>query len=86
MKIIFLDFDGVLNDHHHIKKVSAKEVKTQTHREDEHLDPEKVKLLNKIKKETGASVVVCSSWRILHTRQDLEHILQKRGTCELGLS
>lgn len=47
MKVIFLDFDGVLT--------SSKAYGV--------LDPEKMELLWKILEETGASVVISSSWR-----------------------
>ena len=47
MKIIFLDFDGVLS---HYKS-------------EYNIDPEKIELLLKIVEETGAKIVISSSWR-----------------------
>lgn len=57
MKVIFLDFDGVLT--------SSKAWGV--------LDPEKMELLWRILEETGASVVISSSWREF----DLESTLNK---------
>lgn len=47
MKIIFLDFDGVLSHYN----------------SGYNIDPEKVELLLKIVEETGAKIVISSSWR-----------------------
>lgn len=48
-KAIFLDIDGVLNDDHFGIKI----------------EEERVALLAKIVKETGASIVLSSSWRYM---------------------
>lgn len=50
-KAIFLDIDGVLNDDHFGIKI----------------EEERVALLAKIVKETGASIVLSSSWRYMYT-------------------
>ena len=58
MKIIFLDFDGVIT----------------TYKSGYKIDPEKVELLLKIVEETGAKIVITSSWRsynIEETRKKL---------------
>lgn len=48
MKVIFLDFDGVIS----------------TYEKGMNLDPEKVVLLEEILSSTGAKIVVTSSWRV----------------------
>lgn len=75
MKVIFLDFDGVLNH---------QELFLQRHLEgggdpDDAIDPACVERLNRLIQETGAKVVVSSTWRILKTLDVLQEILDKRG-------
>jgi hydroxymethylpyrimidine pyrophosphatase-like HAD family hydrolase len=57
VKVIFLDIDGVLNSHFwsisHQKEISDGTL----------IDEEKVKLLAKLVKETGAVIVMHSGWR-----------------------
>ena len=50
MKVLFLDVDGVITHQHYEGK------------EREGLDPEKIKLVARIVKNTGAFVVLTSSW------------------------
>lgn len=81
MKVLFLDFDGVLNSHKFITHqanhtnqsiVSMRDPKTM-------IDPEAVKILNKIIEATGAKVVISSSWRHLHEWEELQEMLIARG-------
>ena len=71
IKYIFLDIDGVLNSIEYYKEKPQherwKELKDKL---DKHIawgvcniDPKAVKLLNKLVNETGAQIVVSSSWR-----------------------
>lgn len=64
MKYLFLDIDGVLN---HDKWYDSKRMKelspTFVRWEQECFDPECVQRVNRILKETGAELVVSSSWR-----------------------
>lgn len=53
-KIIFLDIDGVLNSESYYKSKVTK-----------NFDPECVKRLNRIIKETNAGIVISSSWKLL---------------------
>lgn len=53
MKVLFLDVDGVLNSNRRSLEISS----------GEYLDEEKVKLLSKIIRQTGAVVVLHSAWR-----------------------
>jgi hypothetical protein len=69
MKVVFLDFDGVLNSSRWFAKGTP-----FTHPED-HLDPEAVQLLN----ELEADVVVSSAWRYGYRRIQLSEFLRNRG-------
>lgn len=71
-KYIFLDIDGVLNsvsfykersqsERYSILKEKIKDEYIASYLAD--IDPEKVKLLNKLTDVTGAKIVVSSSWR-----------------------
>ncbi len=62
-KYIFIDFDGVLNTERHHGNLVAAGKKTS----DEFgplFDPEAVANLGKIVEETGANIVICSSWKM----------------------
>lgn len=81
MKLIYLDFDGVLNSRRWFNKLQGRQtddrlVLVET---DEMLDPEPVELINQLVEKSGAKVVVSSSWRILHSIEDLNNILRKFG-------
>ena len=54
MKVIFLDFDGVLNCERYVKQSEQFGVI---------IDPEKLKLVKKIVDATGAKIVLSTSWR-----------------------
>ncbi len=71
-KILFLDFDGVLNSRDYIQSISS----TWT---TEQLDPKAVELLNQIVLQTSCKVVVSSTWRILKTKEQLIQILKSYG-------
>jgi hypothetical protein len=78
MKIIFLDFDGVLN--------SEKWYRSRSKTVDQHdvssqypfyeIDPHAVYLLNKIVKETDSKIVVSSTWRLGRSIEELTEILK----------
>lgn len=74
MKVIFLDFDGVVNDdHHHMidvyigKKYMGFYSKIFICR------------LNKIIEETGAQIVLSSTWRLDESNENLELLLKNMG-------
>jgi hypothetical protein len=73
MKIIFLDIDGVLNSHAWFARPS-REAGTLGR-----LDPSAVARVQGICAETGASVVITSSLRLLHTQKELVGFLRERG-------
>ena len=64
MKVIFLDFDGVIT-------IPPKW----------HIRPEKIKWIKKIVDETGAKIVVSSSWRMSTVEKTKEIILDKPKRC-----
>jgi hypothetical protein len=73
VKLIFLDFDGVLNTSKYIASVK------DDYDDAAHIDPKKVALVNFIVTETGAKVVVSSSWRKYHTLKELNDMLKYKG-------
>ena len=66
MRIVFLDFDGVLNSHAYF---NARTEKFEDVGEAGELDPTAVERLNRIIDATGALVVVSSSWRYARSRE-----------------
>lgn len=81
MKVIFLDIDGVLNSEDWYKKRFEevdKALISSMHPFYE-FDPLLVQNLNRIVKETGAKVVVSSTWRKKRSVEELQEILEKVG-------
>jgi len=80
MKIIFLDIDGVLNsdnwertDEYFNKKYP-----------ENMFDPKAVKLLNKMIDDTGAKVVLTSTWRLKYSLAEMKELFSKIGLlCDL---
>jgi hypothetical protein len=70
MKIIFLDFDGVLLNRESFRHASGMKAKAA---------PSCVKALNRIIEQTGADIVVSSTWRIGNTVKKLAKILKGFG-------
>ena len=85
MKLIFLDIDGVLNNElwYRSDKYDAlsNEFKTCTHEFHDlaQFDPLCVENLNRITEQTGAKIVVSSSWRIGREVSELQDLLAKAG-------
>jgi methylmalonyl-CoA mutase cobalamin-binding subunit len=71
VKILFLDFDGVLNSHVFAIRVPNQGVLD--------LDPETVVLLQEIVDRTGCDIVVSSTWRKHMKRTQLCDVLRKHG-------
>lgn len=85
MKIIFLDFDGVLNNAAYMQDVmSSGEYKrlSFSQRSFKELDPTRVKMVSDLALETDADIVVSSSWRILSELSELREYLQGAGMDE----
>jgi len=74
MKILFLDFDGVLNSTAFAIRVQGEDRKGVMG-----LDPVAVARVNRVCAETGAEVVVSSTWRRQRTRTRLQEILREVG-------
>lgn len=72
MRIVFVDFDGVLNSELFYKNNSIKDIT-------DNIDPFCVRQLNAILEKTGAKVVVSSSWAKLMDDEELNRILTKHG-------
>lgn len=81
MKVIFLDFDGVLNSEKWFrtreKSVEIDDIKSQYPYYQ--IDPNSISLLNQIIQSTEAKVVVSSTWRLGRTVEELQSILNIHG-------
>ena len=77
MKVLFLDFDGVLNSFPYLKENGH--AAWQCIGEAGAIDPAAVERLNRIVERTGAKVVVSSSWRHGRDEMHLWQLLRKRG-------
>ena len=75
MKIIFLDFDGVLNSSEHMATLTNESLSI----EHKQLDRKAVGRLNWITDEMGAKIVISSTWRILHKIDELKEFLKMAG-------
>lgn len=73
MKVIFLDVDGVLNSDEYFEE--TKGLNLQGIYQD--IDVEKIKLLKKAVDETGAKVVLTSSWRYTKNAIKLKELLKE---------
>lgn len=85
MKFIFLDIDGVLNSENWFKEHSA-DIKASSgflHRGMSELDPAALTRLRKIVNETGAHLVLSSSWRYLHPLHEIESMFAGLGFSNL---
>jgi hypothetical protein len=85
MKVLFLDFDGVLNSRRWFMENSKaiKENSGITWRHAVELDPAAVRRVLHIINETGAAVVISSSWRIIHTPDEIDVIFDQAGFPEM---
>ena len=72
MRVVFLDFDGVLNSQKYIDWDVALYTSAQ-------IDPRAVALVNDLVSRSDAKVVVSSSWRLIHTDRGLSRLLGERG-------
>jgi hypothetical protein len=81
MKVIFLDFDGVLNHQYwyvrRMDEVPMDDIASQYPFYE--FDPKSIEQLNRIVLETKAIVVVSSTWRLGYTINQLQNILEKVG-------
>lgn len=84
MRIIFLDFDGVLNNAKWIHDLKESGVKFTSWIEKDYreIDPSRVKMVSDLAIETQAKIVVSSSWRIINPLDRLQDYLRKGGMDE----
>ena len=79
-RIIFLDIDMVLNDTAFLRAAYDGAIMLARDVGDAKLiDPVRVERLNRIIAETGAEVVISSSWRIQHPHPGVANLLAERG-------
>jgi HAD domain in Swiss Army Knife RNA repair proteins len=78
IKIIFLDFDGVLNHQAFYIKRHGEGKSNENHPYSEFC-PEAVENLNSLIEQTGAKLVISSTWRHGKTVEYLEELLKKVG-------
>ena len=78
MKIIFLDFDGVM-DTAYYGHILGKEGLPYYDEFGAVFDPNCVKCLEEIVDKTGAEIVVTSSWKSLMTYRDMLNMWEQRG-------
>lgn len=78
MKIIFLDFDGVM-DTAYYSHVLGKEGRSDNDEFGAVFDPNCVKNLKEIVDKTNAEIVVTSSWKSLMSYEDLLNMWEQRG-------
>lgn len=67
--VVFLDIDGVLNNEKLLKNNDGLDA----------LDADAIKLVNELLRETGANVVITSTWRLGHSLYWLQHMFKKTG-------
>lgn len=86
MKIIFLDIDGVLNHQLHYSSPEFNESKKDVDKEKQKVDYElrqfngySIGLLNGLTDDTGAKIVISSSWRKGRTVGELRDLFEKVG-------
>lgn len=81
MKIIFLDIDGVLNsnDWYVYRRDNVPMDSVHAQYPFYELDPRAVKNLNRLINETGAKVVISSTWRLGRTISELQELLDSVG-------
>jgi hypothetical protein len=80
MKVLFLDFDGVLNNCEWMKKINWQDRPISMFEKDKReIDPTRVKMISDLALEFNASIVISSSWRILLSLEELKALLYGSG-------
>jgi hypothetical protein len=81
-RLVFLDFDGVLNSHRFFFGPGAVKRPDNADRDEKlrlSLDPAAIAHLNTIIERSGAKIVISSSWRLAHSVGTLRRALHQRG-------
>jgi predicted transcriptional regulator len=82
--IIFLDIDGVFATMASIHQAYVNNGNRQQREDDRPFVAKAVENLNRIVRETGAKVVISSSWRITRTIDDMRRIFANNGiVCDI---
>lgn len=81
MKVLFLDFDGVLNHSDFFQSFLDEhdQLIAPIPNADERLDGACVAQLNRVVEATGAKIVVSSTWRLFRSVSELQTILNRFG-------
>ncbi len=81
MRVLFLDFDGVLNSRSWFERniQAIQESTTLLQRGEQELDPELVRRVSDLVVETNARVVISSTWRRLHSLEAINTMLVAAG-------
>jgi len=86
MRLLFLDFDGVLNSDAYFASPAflavtegLSDAEVMLLNREYHLDPAKVALLNSLVEMLDLSVVISSSWRLQYSLDELNAMLAARG-------
>lgn len=78
MRIVFLDFDGVVCPGSYNRKESTNKIRSPEWYA-EPMDRNCIRLLNQLVDKTKAKVIVSSAWRIGHTISELQNMLEAGG-------
>ena len=80
-KVVFLDIDGVLNGYPFLDEVEANSTARPLSRQwwSEFIDDDLMERLNQILEETGAVVVLSSSWRMRWPTEELQELFEEHG-------
>lgn len=75
LKLVFLDIDGVLNSRDWFTRRSKDNARSSLG----DIDPDAASRVQRLCDETGASIVVSSTWRLLHKRLSLCDMFLAKG-------
>lgn len=78
-RILFLDFDGVLNSANYFARVGMQDTGFSDAELLHHLDPDAVARLERIIVATGAKVVLSTSWRSFISTDEAKRLLAAKG-------
>lgn len=87
MKVIFLDFDGVLNNASWMHEAFAKPDRANLsmfQKDVRELSPDMIRRILNVIDTTGAAVVISSSWRKLMTLDEIRELFREAGFPQMG--
>lgn len=73
MNLVFLDIDGVLNSDAWFARSPPRDWGL------DHLDPEAVARVDRLASDTGARIVISSTWRLVYPLQQIRAMLAAKG-------